>query len=469
MKRWKKAAKGMAFTAVFAVMTAAAGLTAFADDESQFVKGTTINGIGISGMTVEQAKSQIESFYAGQYTLTVLERDGKKETIKGSDIGFQVSLPDGLQAILDEQNATGRNFGPSVDNSHQLAMENVFDEGALDEQIQALNSVSGSGITTTANAYVSAYQEGQPFTIIKEVYGNNLDLEKTKTVIRQAVAAGAKEVDLEEKGCYAAVTVTSEDEALIARCAVMNQCREMAVTYTFGQQQEVLDGAEICSWITYQADGTLGVDQEKAAAFVAALAAKYDTAGSSRIFRTAAGADVALTGPYGWKLDQAAETAALTAVIQAGQSQTREPVYSQKAASREGTDWGGTYVEIDLGGQHVYMVKDHQLVWDSPCVTGNVSKNYTTPEGIYGLTYKETDRILRGAKQADGTYEYESHVDYWMPFNGGIGLHDASWRGEFGGNIYKTNGSHGCINLPVKKAAELYPLLEKGMPIICHN
>ncbi|MDO5350582.1 MAG: L,D-transpeptidase, partial [Lachnospiraceae bacterium] len=31
------------------------------------------------------------------------------------------------------------------------------------------------------------------------------------------------------------------------------------------------------------------------------------------------------------------------------------------------------------------------------------------------------------------------------------------------------NGSHGCINLPVKKAAELYPLLEKGMPIICHN
>ena len=62
------------------------------------------------------------------------------------------------------------------------------------------------------------------------------------------------------------------------------------------------------------------------------------------------------------------------------------------------------------------MIKDGAIVWDAPCVTGNVSKNYTTPEGIYSLTYKQTDRILRGAKQADGTYEYESHVDYWMPF-----------------------------------------------------
>lgn len=469
MKNWKKVVKGIAFTAALSIMTAAAGLTAFADDATQFVKGTTINGIGISGMTVEQAKSQIESFYAGQYTLTVLEKNGKKETIKGSDIGFQVSVPDGLQAILDQQNVTGRNFGPSVDNSHQLTMENVFDEGALDAQIQGLSAVSGSGITVTSNARISDYQEGQPFTIVKEVYGNNLDLDKTRAAIRQAVAAGAKELDLEGAGCYASVTVTAENEALIAQCAVMNQCREMTVTYSFGEQQEMLDGVQIGSWITCQADGTVGVDQEKAAAFVAALAAKYDTAGTVRVFRTAAGADASLTGPYGWKIDQAAETAALIAAIQTGQSQTREPAYSQRAASRTEADWGGTYVEIDLGGQHVYMVKDHELIWDSPCVTGNVSKNYTTPEGIYGLTYKETDRILRGAKQADGTYEYESHVDYWMPFNGGIGLHDASWRSEFGGAIYKTNGSHGCVNLPVKKAAALYPLLEKGMPIICHN
>uniref|UniRef100_UPI003260E847 L,D-transpeptidase n=1 Tax=Clostridium sp. NkU-1 TaxID=1095009 RepID=UPI003260E847 len=114
-------------------------------------------------------------------------------------------------------------------------------------------------------------------------------------------------------------------------------------------------------------------------------------------------------------------------------------------------------------------LKKGSLVWDSPCVTGNVSKKYTTPEGIFNLYYKETDRVLRGERKADGTYEYESHVNYWMPFNGGIGLHDANWRARFGGDIYQTKGSHGCINLPPDKAKALYGLVYSGIPVICHN
>ncbi|HIQ73669.1 MAG TPA: L,D-transpeptidase family protein [Candidatus Cottocaccamicrobium excrementipullorum] len=469
MKNWTRSGKAVVFAAVTAIMTAVSGVTAFAEDETAFVVGTQVNGIGIGGMTVEQAKAQIESFYAGNYTLTLIEQGGKEEEIKGNEIGFKVSLPEGLQGILDEQNASGRNFGPSVDNSHTMTMENVYDQALLDQAIDGLSAVSGSDIVMTANAYVTSYEEGQPFRIVEEVYGNNLDLDKTRAAIRQAVAAGQEELNLEQAGCYAAVTVTADNEALKAQCAVMNQCREMEVTYVFGNDTRVLDGETICSWITSQADGTIGVDQNKAAAFVSELAAAYDTAGTERTFMTASNTAVTLTGPYGWKIDQAAETAALVGIIQTGQSQTREPVYSQSAASRTESDWGGTYVEVDMGNQHVYMVKDHTLVWDAPCVTGNVSKNYTTPEGIYSLAYKQKDRILRGAKQADGTYEYESHVDYWMPFNGGIGLHDADWRSSFGGSIYKTNGSHGCINLPPDKAAALYDLIDKGTPVICHN
>ena len=182
--------------------------------------------------------------------------------------------------------------------------------------------------------------------------------------------------------------------------------------------------------------------------------------------------DVEITGPYGWKLDVAGESAALTQLIQAGLAegeQDREPVYAATAASRTAPDWGTTYVEIDLTGQHVYMFQEGSLVWEAPCVTGNIAKNYDTPAGIYSLTYKEKDRILRGAKKADGSYEYESHVDYWMPFNGGIGLHDATWRSKFGGSIYQTSGSHGCINLPPDKAAVLYDLVYKGMPVLCYE
>ena len=72
-------------------------------------------------------------------------------------------------------------------------------------------------------------------------------------------------------------------------------------------------------------------------------------------------------------------------------------------------------------------------------------------------------------KKADGKYEYETPVSYWMPFNGGIGFHDANWRSKFGGAIYQTSGSHGCVNLPPAKAAALYDLVYTGIPVICYN
>ncbi|MEI3138955.1 MAG: L,D-transpeptidase [Lachnospiraceae bacterium] len=59
-------------------------------------------------------------------------------------------------------------------------------------------------------------------------------------------------------------------------------------------------------------------------------------------------------------------------------------------------------------------------------------------------------------------------MTYWMPFNGGIGLHDANWRSSFGGSIYQTNGSHGCVNLPRSAAKEIYERVYDGIPIICY-
>ena len=69
----------------------------------------------------------------------------------------------------------------------------------------------------------------------------------------------------------------------------------------------------------------------------------------------------------------------------------------------------------------------------------------------------------------DGTREYESFVNYWMPFNGSIGLHDATWRSSFGENIYISDGSHGCINLPFDAAKKLYGIINSDMPIIVYK
>lgn len=468
-QRWKANISRTVLAVLFGMAVCGTAL-AEETDETKFVQGTSVNGLGIGSLTVDEAAGRISSFYSSEYKLTIKERGGKEEYINGPDIGFTVGLPDGfLQEILNQQNAGGRASGPDVDNKHRIDMTNTFNANALTEQINQLKCISGSSIVTTADAHVSAYQEGQPFTIIPEVRGNNVYPEKVAEAVRAAVTSGKSEVNLEETGCYYEVQVTSDNAQLAELRDTMNRCREMSITYTFGETSEVLDAAAICSWITGTQDGQIQVDYNQAFTYVQGLAAKYDTAGTVRTFHTATGRDVSLTGPYGWKINQSAETDALIGMIRTGESQSREPQYASAAVDHTAQEWGTTYVEVDLTGQHVYMVKDGAVVWDAPCVTGNSAKKYDTPAGIYSLTYKERDRVLRGAKRADGSYEYESPVSYWMPFNGGIGLHDANWRGSFGGSIYKTNGSHGCVNLPPSKVPALYEMVYKGMPVICYQ
>lgn len=467
-KNWKT---GVCRTVLALSISLAAAGIAMAEEggDTVFVPGTSVNGLGIADLTVDEAAERIGSFYTKDYTLTIKERGGKQETITGEQIGFSVKLPDGfLQEKLNQQNAGGRVFGPDVDNKYKTDMISSFQSERLEQSIQALDCITGNGATAAADARISDYAEGEAFTVIPEIRGNQVDPEKAAEAIRAAVHTGAMEVDLEALGCYIEPRIYSGDETLKALCDTMNQCREMEITYIIGEESQVLPAVEICSWITGASEGQIQVDREKAGAWIGNLAAQYDTAGKTRQFSTVSGRIAEVTGPYGWKIDQAAETDALIAMIRSGQSQTREPQYASTAAVRGEQDWGSTYAEVDLTGQHVYLVKDGAVIWDAPCVTGNISKKYDTPPGIFPLTYKQKDKVLRGAKRADGTYEYESPVSFWMPFNGGIGFHDANWRSSFGGEIYKTGGSHGCINLPPDRVPAFYEQVYKGMPVICY-
>ena len=456
-------------TAALCALLVTGGVTAAyaQDDTGTFVSGTKINHVGVAAMTPAEAEERIESFYIGSYTLTIHGRDGAETSLSGPEIGYRVEVAGGLEEILQGQNEGGRVSGPSVDNRYQVPMTAVYDETALKERLAALPLVTGA--SPTADASIAPWDEETGFVILPETQGNELDGERLEQAVKQALADGASSLDLESAGCYIEIQVRADDPALNAKKDAMNRSASMSLTYTFGERQEVLEGAVIASWLKPGTGAEMEVDREAAAAFVKTLAETYDTAGTARVFHTTRGTDVTLTGPYGWTIDQAAETDSLLAAIRAGESGSREPVYTSQAASHDGNDYGTTYVEVDIAGQHVYFYKDGGLVWDAPCVTGNLAKNYGTPDGIYGLYYKQKDKVLRGAKQADGSYEYESPVDYWMPFNGGIGLHDANWRSKFGGTIYETNGSHGCVNLPPSQVKELYDYLYKNVPVICHS
>ena len=74
---------------------------------------------------------------------------------------------------------------------------------------------------------------------------------------------------------------------------------------------------------------------------------------------------------------------------------------------------------------------------------------------------KQKNRVLRGPN-------YRTPVKFWIPVRGAIGIHDAKWRDEFGGDIYLTDGSHGCVNTPMDAVEKLYEMVEIGTPCVMY-
>ena len=465
MRRNEKFLTAMAAAFMTTAAVSFSSMAAVDTDFHRFVVGTIINGVPVSGLTTADAEAYIEGYFNGGYTLEIEDTEGVREAITDTSIGYTVDVTGDLEAILKEENDGGRVSGPGVEHRYTVDAELKYDEAALRALLENMAFVKNA--SPTSDAYITPYEEGKAFSIVPEVQGTEIDMDKLMAAVKDALNSQTRLLKVENLDCYKTIQVTADNADLNQMCANLNRYKDINITYVFGDQQEILPGLEAVKWIDGVSGSTVQVNQQKVAEYVKYLADKYDTYGKPHTFTSTSGRQVSVNGDYGWQINQAEEAVALTRMVQNGTNQTREPAYSRTAASRTGNDFGTTYVEVDMGLQHIYMYENGTLIAEAPIVTGNVAKGWTTPEGLYTLYYKERDRVLRGPKRADGTYSYESPVSYWMPFNGGIGLHDASWRGKFGGEIYKNNGSHGCINIPPKTAAVIYEHVYKGIPILC--
>ena len=117
------------------------------------------------------------------------------------------------------------------------------------------------------------------------------------------------------------------------------------------------------------------------------------------------------------------------------------------------------FVIVDCDEQHVYLVENGKTVYSTPCVTGNVKHHNMTKRGLFSIYSKETNRDLKGR-------DYISHVNYWMPFDGNRGLHDAKWKKTFGGTEYLLHGSHGCVNMPMDAGEYVYNHVKVGTKVL---
>lgn len=427
---------------------------------SHFLKGTIINGIDVSGMTLEELKATI-----GDYDIIVRQRGkGDKEIyaekITGEDIGIQIVSNSGIEEILEEQNIWL--WFLEKGNSYEKDTLIEYDEQLLADKIIGLKGVSDEYAVKPTDARISEYNTQSGYEIIPETYGNFLDVNRTKEVLNEAVSALKLEINLDKEGCYLEPQLDSGDKNLNKLLNQMNKLVSVKITYDFGGTKEIVDGRSIANWIIVK-DYKASLDDKLVEEYIATLRKKYDTIFRSRIFNTSYGSTVTIKkGDYGWWMNYVKETEELKAQIEAGKSGQRTPVYYQTAAQYGARDYGDTYVEINLTAQHLFLYVDGVKVLESDFVSGNTSNKWGTPVGVYGITYKERYGKLVGET-------YESTVAYWMPFNGDIGLHDAIWKTQFGNDFYKTNGSHGCINIPYLVAKAIYEQVEKGTPVICYR
>lgn len=429
-----------------------------------FLPGTIVDGMDVTGKTASEVEDAITEQLKG-YTLTINGREELSESITGESVGLYAEFDDTLEKAVAAQkpmNWGKYRFGKAVNEVNTDALLHYSSE-MLDEAVAGLSCMDRENMREPQDARISDYDSVTgSYTIIKEDEGTELLEDKVKEAVATAIMSLAESVDLEERGCYLAPSVTSEDEALKTACETMNKYVGAKITYKFGDKAETLNGNEIHNWLTV--NGTsVSVSEAKAAEYVKNLASAYNTAYKPKTLKTSYGKNVTITtGSYGWKIDQTKETAALVSLIKNGEQTSREPEYSQKAASRSGNDYGNTYVEINLTAQHLYFYVDGKLLVQSDFVSGNAAKGWSTPAGAYALTYKQRNATLKGQG-------YATPVSYWMPFNGGIGLHDANWRKTFGGTIYKNKGSHGCINLPPAVAKTIYENISAGDPVLCYH
>lgn len=433
---------------------------------SHFMFHTKINETDVSLQNVEQVEDHMKN-EVQNYVLTLQECDGGSEQIKGSDISLEYVPGDELKELVKEQNNLLwiTSLWSHIDIEAQVGV--TYDEDQLAEEISELECMMPDNQVASVNAHPEF--DTDKFVVAEEVVGTEIDTEVFNEKVRTWINGFNDLLDLSQEQCYILPEFTKDSEEVKAAVDEMNSYLGANITYDFSPETEVVDAAVISQWVKVNDDMEVTFDEDAVKEYIQSLADKYNTKGTTRTFTTAAGNTAKVEGgSYGWQIDQDAEYEKLTDNIKNAETVTREPEYSSRAASHGEVDFGDTYAEVDLTNQRMYFIKNGEVALKSDIVTGNPNTGHATPQGVYSLAYKDLDAVLRGEQKADGTYEYEQPVKYWMPFNGGIGFHDATWQSSFGGSRYQTNGSHGCVNMPYDAAGELYNLISAGTPVVCH-
>lgn len=420
----------------------------------QFGRNTFISNTNVSSLTVDEAVAVMNE-----------SRDFTIECSKNG-ISMQIDISPAVtrefskdEVVRCMENFTFLEYFLGHEKDFQLKpVRSIVDEEALRDLLkQSLPETT----VKAEDAYIN-----EDFQLVPEVLGDEIDLNSLIRDIKRGIDTGLR-MNYVLEAYYIQPKQTKENEKMKKVAKQADAYAKMKIVYQFGKEKEVIDWDKLKKYLKYDKDKiNLELKTNWVEDFVRGLAKKYNTYGKTREFKSTKDGKIKIKGGImGWWIDEAKTVQQLKKLLGEKKGKTLEPVYRNTAAQHGKDDIGDTYVEVSLQRQHLWYYKNGKKKLESDVVTGKATKDRQTTVGVHRLYGKQRDRYL-GTIAVQG---YHTFVNYWMPFNwDGQGMHDATWRSKFGGNIYKTSGSHGCVNLPYDFAGKLYEQIEIGTPVVVY-
>ena len=476
-KKERRPRRGVTFLLALLVMALAAYLAGVVAFMNLFMPNTTLNGrdVSLKGASEVAADSSDAS---DRFPFTVTG-DGVDLSVTADQIKARYDSKAGVRAAISGQQAW---LWPlKAFSQHDLTADYklTYDTMLLTDVVGSAVDAVNKDATAPKDATVAYNKKTTLYEVKKEKLGTKIDKDLVQDKVRNALISGEQGVELGDDELVKP-EVTSDDEKLNEAVNKVNASLTATQTLTTHDQTvATIDSAQLHEWVKVDDDLKVSFDKDACTKWAQGdLSIELDTIGKKRSFSLPDGKQLTVEGgSYGWSINGAEIAATIAENVLAGKEATFDIPWLVTAEKWNpgGAEWGDTLIEIDLGAQHVRYFKNGKVVWESDCVSGgmNSGKMHHTPTGIYSINSNMQSGNVELKGEIDpktNKPEYISYVKYWMPFiDNSHALHDADWRSSFGGEIYKTSGSHGCVNLPPDKAKELYGMISVGTVVIVHS
>lgn len=437
----------------------------------RFMPNSTVGDVDVSLMSSTEAADKLAGVVK-DYTL-VIDGQGFSLELNSSDAGMFFDGNAVVSDMLADVNpwAWPLELNKQHDETDKLVAR--YNESGLEKAVRGAVDEFNAAAVQPVNATVAYNADQRAFAVQPEVEGTALDADAVVKVADEALAKLEERVTLTEDFLLKPTVFSSDQKLTTAADQANTMIQSDLVLQMAGTTVGQVNADLVSQWVSLDENLAVTLDEAALTAWVDELAAKGDTVGTQRTYTRADGKEVSVSGGvYGWSVDHDALLSLVKEGVAAGRVDTVEVPCTTTGTAYKGAgarDWDKRYLDIDLAEQHVRFYDDSgALVWESDCITGIPDGDHDTPSGVYWLNQMQSPSKLTGYN--GDTKIYETEVQYWMPFVGNaIGLHDADWQPGFGGTMYKEGyGSHGCVNLPPSKAAELYALLQGGDVVVCH-